>query len=287
MDLKKNITYKFEDLNISEYPLNYETVGALNENERFSIFIHQNVIEEIDSFLISDVYNECGGVLLGKAFRTESNKLFVIVDNFIIAKSTKSSISRLTFTHDTWEGINNELEMYHKDDIILGWFHSHPGHGVFISGYDIFIQENFFNEEFMIAYVYDPVNNERAFFQWIDGQIVKSNGFNIIKRNSISALDLSEPRGKTKDEDISQKKTVVNKYLVILFSLLIINMIILIMLIVDNNKMKTQIKESKNENSQINILKTSIDKLEFKVNDLILRQLNKEDSVELSNKFKK
>ena len=64
-------------------------------------------------------------------------------------------------------------------------------------------------------------------------------------------------------------------------------MIILIMLIVDNNKMKTQIQESKNENYQINNIKTSIDKLEFKVNDLILRQLNKEDSVELSNKFKK
>ena len=64
-------------------------------------------------------------------------------------------------------------------------------------------------------------------------------------------------------------------------------MIILIMLIVDNNKMKTQIQDSKNENSQINNIKTSIDKLEFKVNDLILRQLNKEDSVELSNKFKK
>jgi NRPS condensation-like uncharacterized protein len=59
------------------------------------------------------------------------------------------------------------------------------------------------------------------------------------------------------------------------------------MLIVDNNKMKTQILDSKIENSQINNIKTSIDKLEFKVNDLILRQLNKEDSVELSNKFKK
>jgi proteasome lid subunit RPN8/RPN11 len=287
LDFKKNITYKFEDLNISEYPLNYETIGAISENERFSIFIHHNVIEEIDSFLISDVYNECGGVLLGKIFKTESNKLFVIVDNFIIAKSTKSSISRLTFTHDTWNGINNELEVYHKDNIILGWFHSHPGHGVFLSGYDIFIQENFFNDEFMIAYVYDPVNNERAFFQWLDGQIVKSNGYNIIKKNPIPALDLSEPSGKTTDEDTSQKKTVVNKYLVILFSLLIINMIILIMLIVDNNKMKTQILDSKIENSQINNIKTSIDKLEFKVNDLILRQLNKEDSVELSNKFKK
>ncbi len=287
MDINKKITYNFEDLNISEYPMNYETFGAINENERFSIFVHHNVIEEIDSFLISDVNNECGGVLLGKVFKTETNKLFIEIDNFIIAKNTKSSLSRLTFTHDTWNGINNELEVYHKDEIILGWFHSHPGHGVFLSGYDIFIQENFFNEEFMIAYVYDPVNNERAFFQWRDGQIVKSNGYNIIKKNSNPALDLSEPDIKTKYENVSEKKTNYKKYLVIIFSLLIINMIILILLIIDNNNMKTQIQDMKTNNLQINNLKTSIDKIEFKVNDLILKQLTKEDSVQLSNKLQK
>ena len=43
----------------------------------------------------------------------------------------------------------------------------------------MFIQENFFNLPFQIAYVIDPVQNIRGFFQWKNGRIEKLKGYYI------------------------------------------------------------------------------------------------------------
>ena len=39
------------------------------------------------------------------------------------------------------------------------------------------IHENFFNMPFQIAYVIDPIQNIRGFFQWKNGKINKMTGF--------------------------------------------------------------------------------------------------------------
>ena len=61
----------------------------------------------------------------------------------------------------------------------MGWQHTHPGYGVFLSGYDLFIQKNFFNLPFQVAYVIDPIENTRGFFQWKNEKIKKLGGYYI------------------------------------------------------------------------------------------------------------
>ena len=57
---------------------------------------------------------------------------------------------------------------------MLGWFHSHPGYGVFLSGMDMFIENNFFNLPYQVAYVVDPLSGKDGFFGWEDqGKIKK------------------------------------------------------------------------------------------------------------------
>jgi proteasome lid subunit RPN8/RPN11/LysM repeat protein len=163
----------------SELPFDSVFTGGDSADEGIGIHIRQATLRKIEDYLSGDKSNELGGVLVGELCETGSGEKFVRIDNMIIALHSSSSLSRLTFTHETWEYINKVLEDEHSGKKILGWFHSHPGHTVFLSGHDIFIHENFFNLPHMVAYVFDPTIKDRGFFRWKDNEIVKANGFHI------------------------------------------------------------------------------------------------------------
>jgi proteasome lid subunit RPN8/RPN11 len=86
---------------------------------------------------------------------------------------SESSPVSLTFTHDTWQEINRIKDEHFPDLKIVGWYHSHPGLGIFLSAMDEFIHRNFFNMPWQIAYVIDPVNEESGIFRWEGGALVE------------------------------------------------------------------------------------------------------------------
>jgi hypothetical protein len=49
---------------------------------------------------------------------------------------------------------------------MVGWYHTHPSWGVFLSSLDMFICQNFFNRPLDLALVIDPCRQDRGFFQW-------------------------------------------------------------------------------------------------------------------------
>jgi proteasome lid subunit RPN8/RPN11 len=183
-------------------PANAELIGSLPDNGHIKIYIEKTALEGLEQHLSSDKNNELGGVLTGYNCKLHSGESFIVIRNYIKAGFTNSSVSRLTFTHKTWEQINNELENKYPDEIILGWYHSHPGHSVFLSDYDVFIQKNFFNLEFMVAYVFDPTITQRGFFFWNSDKIEKAKGFYIISNEE---LIMSNEQTKTQSE-ISNNK---------------------------------------------------------------------------------
>jgi proteasome lid subunit RPN8/RPN11 len=91
-------------------------------------------------------------------------KVHVIISAFIKAEYTDATNSTLTFTHETWEDVHAKRDKFHSDKKIIGWQHTHPGYGIFLSNYDVFIQQNFFNLPYQIAYVIDPIANIEGFF---------------------------------------------------------------------------------------------------------------------------
>ena len=73
------------------------------------------------------------------------------------------------------------MKKYARSGGVLGWYHSHPAYGVFLSEYDMFIQRGFFSEEHMCAVVVDPFQQPRdqvGVFTWKDGDV--SNGYHLI-----------------------------------------------------------------------------------------------------------
>lgn len=160
-----------------QLPVNFITIGEIG-NEDVKVYIKQEVYKELEKFASSETAKEIGSIILGD-YCQDMGKTHVVISDFIEAKYTDATASTLTFTHETWDYIHKEHQRLYPDKKIIGWQHTHPNYGIFLSNYDMFIQENFFNMPFQVAYVIDPVQNQRGFFQWKNGRVEKLEGFYI------------------------------------------------------------------------------------------------------------
>ncbi|MBX7043100.1 MAG: LysM peptidoglycan-binding domain-containing protein [Ignavibacteria bacterium] len=188
----------------SELPFDSVFTGSEGTDDGTGIHIRQSTLRKIEDYLSEDKSNELGGVLIGDVCETEGGAVFVKIENVIFAMHASSSLSRLTFTHETWDYINKVLEDEYPGKRIVGWFHSHPGHTVFMSSHDIFIHENFFSNKYMVAYVFDPTIRERGFFKWSGNEIIRANGFHIYDNDG--GEKIYEFIDKSVDEDAEKIK---------------------------------------------------------------------------------
>lgn len=149
-------------------------VGQLSKDS-VTLFVHEKTLEEILDYSDQDLQRETGGFLLGNLYENDDRNNewnYVEVENFLPAVSVVSHSASLTFTHETWSQANNEVNSRFPDLRIVGWHHTHPGLGVFLSAYDRFIHRNFFGESWQMAMVVDPCQQEFAFFQWQNDHVL-------------------------------------------------------------------------------------------------------------------
>jgi len=169
----------FEDGSDLDITLNYpeqisDRVNLDIISDKVHVRIKKMAKDLIDEYAASNTKKELGGVLIGN-YKQINGHYYVYVEAALKANYTDASKSEIKFTHQTWEDIDRKKDQYYPNKKIVGWFHTHPGFGVFLSDYDLFIQENFFKLAFQVAYVVDPVKGKAVFFGNDDGEIVKIN----------------------------------------------------------------------------------------------------------------
>lgn len=172
-------------------PQNIMLVGEHVEENK-NIYISQPTYKAIHRFTHNKTTNESGGVLIGSIIE-EFNKTNIVISGFIEAKYTEATPTTLTFTHETWEYVHGVIDKKYPDIKILGWIHTHPDFGIFLSEYDMFIQQNFFSEEYQIAYVVDPIQEIEGFYFWINGNIERCKGFYIYDKTGVDIDAVEEP----------------------------------------------------------------------------------------------
>jgi len=155
-----------------------EAMGTIRPDD-LNIFITRPVLMEIIQYSNSTTSQEVGGVLVGKLYSHRGVK-YIEVDAYLPARKAVSGIATLRFGHEAWEEVNRLKDDRFPDHIFVGWHHTHPGYGIFLSSYDRFIHEHFFNLPWMVALVVDPKAENLGFFQWKDGQIDRS-GFYYVR----------------------------------------------------------------------------------------------------------
>jgi proteasome lid subunit RPN8/RPN11 len=113
---------------------------------------------------------EVGGVLVGRVGRSGGAPM---ITGAIPAMKADERRATLTFTQDAWEHVHRTLDRDYPDgDQIVGWYHSHPGFGIFLSEHDLFIHRNFFSGASQIALVIDPQERTEGVFAWDKGHVV-------------------------------------------------------------------------------------------------------------------
>jgi proteasome lid subunit RPN8/RPN11 len=124
-----------------------------------AVFISADVLHSLRIFSTSEQDHELGGVLVGKVGKA-SRRRFVEILDFIPASKGVSRRASFEFTNEAQKEIHEVMEKRFKGYRIVGWFHTHPGYGIFLSSADQFIDEHYFNEAYHVAVVIDPTHAE-------------------------------------------------------------------------------------------------------------------------------
>ena len=131
-----------------------------------AVLVDGEVIRQIRQHARSCSKTEVCGVLIG-----DERKNSVVIDACIAGLNAAQAGTHVTFTQDTWEHIYKKKDADYPDQRIVGWYHSHPGFGVFLSDHDTFIHKNFFSSPLQVAWVYDPHSDEEGCFGWSGNRI--------------------------------------------------------------------------------------------------------------------
>ncbi len=167
---------------------------------RVRIFFTQSAYRKCIEHTESDIDHEVGGVLIGEV-RVDPMcpRPYIVVQDILPALYTDSSQTHVTFTQNTLVHLNRELEEHFPGKRIVGWYHTHPRLGVFLSSHDTWLHRNFFSDPTHVALVVDPYFRHAGFFCWQTGgkfDPVRHVGFfelSDVDEDSIVELENLEP----------------------------------------------------------------------------------------------
>ena len=133
------------------------------------ILLGENPFDDMKSHAGSSLSREVAGFLIGPPPEKQPNGRYIVqVTQAIRAEHTRMQGASVTYTPESWRHINDWLMAYYpnEEQVIVGWYHTHPGFGIFLSNMDLFIHHNFFSQKWHIAYVLDPIGKRSGFFTW-------------------------------------------------------------------------------------------------------------------------
>ena len=251
-----------------QLPLNFLSFGEI-EPDDVKVYIKQDVYKALEKYASSDTSKELGTILIGD-YCEQLGKTHVVISDYIEAKYTDASASTLTFTHETWDYVHKQHDLLYPNKKIIGWQHTHPNYGIFLSNYDLFIQDNFFNMPFQVAYVIDPIQNIRGFFQWKNGKTEKLKGYYVYD-------EVGKPiKIEQKKVDVVQNtKAAPSKVMTVLVSLLCVLTVALgIFAINMNNKYNEQLKLQATISDKLEEQEKTISDQKADIDDLQTQLLN-------------
>src|SRR6202140_3953038 len=146
-------------------------------NSQPTLVVDSDVVRQIRQHARSSGKTEVCGVLIG-----QDRDQRVEVAACIQGQNADEAGAHVTFTQDTWEHIYAVKDKKYPNERIVGWYHSHPGFGIFLSDHDTFIHKNFFSAPEQVAWVFDPHSDEEGCFGWLGKRLERLSEIAITDR---------------------------------------------------------------------------------------------------------
>jgi proteasome lid subunit RPN8/RPN11 len=116
--------------------------------------------------------NETGGFLVGRVgFDARDESWHLAVEEAVPVIPCEQHPTYFQFTWRDVDRVRTYREQHGK--ALLGWYHTHPDFGIFLSDTDLDKTHRvLFSEPFQIALVYDPVRSRAGYFFWEGAQYI-------------------------------------------------------------------------------------------------------------------
>ena len=123
------------------------------------VFLEQRCADRMKRHAGQDILREQAGILCGQAYQSDEQS-YVVIES-AIAVDTLGDAGHFRFHQNSWQGFWINLSDSHN---IIGWYHTHPGMGIFLSATDLRTQQLYFSSAWQIAMVIDPISRETGIF---------------------------------------------------------------------------------------------------------------------------
>lgn len=108
---------------------------------------------------------EVGGILLGTPYQDRNGEITdVYIREALPDKLGISRQSTFNFTYESWAALVKQQETEFPNLRIVGWYHTHPGFGIFYSETDNKSQKTYFPHPWRVGIVIDPIKKEIGLF---------------------------------------------------------------------------------------------------------------------------
>ncbi|MFA5771938.1 MAG: Mov34/MPN/PAD-1 family protein [Thermoplasmata archaeon] len=128
-----------------------------------------------DAVFYGNKHLECLGLIIGKFYEWKGRQYSI--GSGIVSSKIDSSQTHVRFDRNSLDDLCKNLGVL-GDQLVVGWYHSHPGHGCFMSAIDVSTQKRLFNSSLHSAIVVDPFINTIKVFG-IQNNICIEKGFTI------------------------------------------------------------------------------------------------------------
>jgi proteasome lid subunit RPN8/RPN11 len=165
----------------------------------YPVFIPRHLLDETAALARAAGSVEIGGILVGHLYRDAgSGEVFADVTAQIHAAHAQGDRSSLKFTPESWTQVRGVIDLRARDELMLGWYHSHPVHAWcagcpvesrrrcalsnrFFSAHDRSLHRTVFSRAWGLALVVNDIGDggpTHSLFGWRHG-LVQSRGFHL------------------------------------------------------------------------------------------------------------
>jgi proteasome lid subunit RPN8/RPN11 len=141
--------------------------------ENFEICITKNSIDKMIMHCrdFAEERLEVMGFLIGDVYKW--NDIYITNAKDAVTTDLDATSISVKFARDGFDELFAKLDEIPFEYILVGWYHSHPGLGCFLSETDIDTQRRMFNKPFHIAMVVDPIKGQTRAYKLKDEGYVR------------------------------------------------------------------------------------------------------------------
>jgi proteasome lid subunit RPN8/RPN11 len=149
--------------------LSAESLTAYNEvadsEEVFDVYLSSVAERKIKAHAVKEAPKrlEVMGFMLGEVREWKGRTYSMVRD--VVTTHLKSSSSKVRFDPVAFPELFHDLDDSGFDYVLVGWYHSHPGHTCFLSRTDLETQRSMFDQPYHSALVIDPINRDIKTFK--------------------------------------------------------------------------------------------------------------------------